>query len=288
MSLEDALEGRLHQFYQHTMCTMSRALLEKKARETMAGAALLAARGEAAVKEFLACFFYQDIPHRDKPEAERPPLKRRLAPGDEQLPEKRARIDPATLTDQDLTYQRCQSRFSCYKRLTERDACYELKDNPYDVQCLDCWRREYAETHCADCNGTQDIFRTIRKGRELYLCAECIRLGREPRVVRLKIKGGTVVQDCDVYIGRAARQGGWNLAPSDWANPFVLPKKGATDEDRAAVLARYEAYVRSNAQLMARLPELAGRRLGCWCAPKPCHGDVLVKLVKEWQAQSSV
>ena len=30
---------------------------------------------------------------------------------------------------------------------------------------------------------------------------------------------------------------------------------------------------------MRNLDELAGKRLGCYCAPKPCHGDVLVELV---------
>jgi len=29
---------------------------------------------------------------------------------------------------------------------------------------------------------------------------------------------------------------------------------------------------------MAALPELRGKVLGCWCAPKACHGDVLVSL----------
>jgi hypothetical protein len=27
--------------------------------------------------------------------------------------------------------------------------------------------------------------------------------------------------------------------------------------------------------LMARLPELKGKVLGCWCAPEACHGDIL-------------
>jgi len=26
------------------------------------------------------------------------------------------------------------------------------------------------------------------------------------------------------------------------------------------------------------LPELKGKRLGCWCAPLPCHGDILREL----------
>jgi hypothetical protein len=29
---------------------------------------------------------------------------------------------------------------------------------------------------------------------------------------------------------------------------------------------------------MAALPELRGKDLICWCAPKPCHADVLLDL----------
>ena len=32
---------------------------------------------------------------------------------------------------------------------------------------------------------------------------------------------------------------------------------------------------------MNRLAELDGKTLGCWCAPNPCHGDVLVRLCEE-------
>lgn len=33
---------------------------------------------------------------------------------------------------------------------------------------------------------------------------------------------------------------------------------------------------------IARLRALVGLRLGCWCAPQRCHGDVLIKLIHEW------
>ena len=29
--------------------------------------------------------------------------------------------------------------------------------------------------------------------------------------------------------------------------------------------------------------ELEGKELGCWCKPSPCHGDILIKLLKERQ-----
>ena len=39
-------------------------------------------------------------------------------------------------------------------------------------------------------------------------------------------------------------------------------------------------------ELLAALPELAGKTLGCWCAPKACHGDVLARLAAELDSGS--
>lgn len=78
----------------------------------------------------------------------------------------------------------------------------------------------------------------------------------------------------DVYIGRDFLE----FKGIGWGNPFKIePGCGWK-----CVLEKYEAYVRSRPDLMARLPELKGKALGCWCKPrKHCHGDVLVKLVNE-------
>ena len=74
-------------------------------------------------------------------------------------------------------------------------------------------------------------------------------------------------EEFDVYIGR----------PGPWGNPYVIGKHGG----RAQVIASYRGYVTSTPRLMKQLPELRGRRLGCYCAPLPCHGDVLVELIEE-------
>ncbi|QXV62920.1 hypothetical protein CVV72_10730 [Amycolatopsis sp. TNS106] len=39
---------------------------------------------------------------------------------------------------------------------------------------------------------------------------------------------------------------------------------------------------------MARLPELCGKTLGCYCAPKPCHGDVLKRYAEAWDQGAAV
>lgn len=81
-----------------------------------------------------------------------------------------------------------------------------------------------------------------------------------------------------VYIGHRTR---WARPPwpeSDWANPFNTElNHGAARDD---VIRRFEQnHLRARTDLLARLGELRGRALGCWCWPEHCHGDVLAALV---------
>ena len=71
----------------------------------------------------------------------------------------------------------------------------------------------------------------------------------------------------DVYIGRGSK----------WGNPFVIGKDGTRQE----VVEKYEKWIRSKPELLKDLPELKNKILGCFCKPQACHGDVLVKLIKE-------
>jgi hypothetical protein len=67
----------------------------------------------------------------------------------------------------------------------------------------------------------------------------------------------------NVYIGR----------PSKWGNPFVIGRDGT----RSEVIALYEKYLQASPKLMSSLAELAGKNLICWCSPKACHGDILLR-----------
>jgi hypothetical protein len=65
---------------------------------------------------------------------------------------------------------------------------------------------------------------------------------------------------------------------TDWGNPFEMPDDGGRDE----VIAKYRTYYLPHKVLLqARLPELSGKALGCWCSPEACHGDVLKGAVEE-------
>jgi hypothetical protein len=85
-------------------------------------------------------------------------------------------------------------------------------------------------------------------------------------VVNLKIAA------YDVYIGRKMP----GKAASIWENPYEIGRDGA----RSEVIEKYETYIKNTPNLIAQLPSLKGLRLGCWCKPNPCHGDVLVRLLE--------
>ncbi len=72
----------------------------------------------------------------------------------------------------------------------------------------------------------------------------------------------------DVYIGR----------PSKWGNPFIIGKDG----NRKEVVKKYMNWIINGEgrYLLKDLSQLKGKILGCFCKPKLCHGDVLVKLIE--------
>ena len=66
-----------------------------------------------------------------------------------------------------------------------------------------------------------------------------------------------------VYIGRGSK----------WANPFHIGPDGT----RTEVVAKYEQWLQES-PLLAQVGELAGKDLVCHCAPRACHGQVLMRL----------
>ena len=76
------------------------------------------------------------------------------------------------------------------------------------------------------------------------------------------------------YVGR----------PSKWGNPFVV---GVDGSSREIVIQKYHQWLmghrrapdgRRPPSIRAIQLQLQGKTLGCWCAPLPCHGDVLAEI----------
>jgi len=105
-----------------------------------------------------------------------------------------------------------------------------------------------------------------------------------PKLVRIRRNKSGIIQDCDVYIGRAINQGGWHLTKSKWHNPFKVSEYGSVEK----VCQLYYQYI-INSDLFHDIPELQSKTLGCWCNPPKnkskngeyyCHGCVLIDLYK--------
>ncbi len=83
-------------------------------------------------------------------------------------------------------------------------------------------------------------------------------------------------EDYDIYIGR----------PSFWENPYTHIKSRKTlakyvVKNRQEALQKYREYVLTSPEMIKKLTELKGKKLGCWCYPQPCHGEVLIQLMRE-------
>ena len=78
----------------------------------------------------------------------------------------------------------------------------------------------------------------------------------------------------NAYIGRCCKA---LNKYSIWANPFKIGG-GMMRED---VIRQYAHYYANNNDLKQKLYSLCGKNLGCWCAPEPCHGDVLIAEIKK-------
>jgi hypothetical protein len=78
----------------------------------------------------------------------------------------------------------------------------------------------------------------------------------------------------DVYIGRAGKgKDGY------FGNPFVLQR----GEARGATIERYQKWfynrINEDAEFRRRVSELKGKKLGCFCKPNACHGDIIAEFV---------
>ena len=71
-----------------------------------------------------------------------------------------------------------------------------------------------------------------------------------------------------VYIGRGSK----------WGNPFVIGRDGSRED----VIDSYYDYIMDNTELFDDAKkELRGKDLVCFCKPKACHGDILLKIANE-------
>lgn len=85
-----------------------------------------------------------------------------------------------------------------------------------------------------------------------------------------------------VYVGRAQKHPSHpKLSQGFWGNPFSKADPAIGTKERAIEL--FRAWIVQQPEKMARLEELRGKRIVCWCKKQgheDCHADVLIELLE--------
>lgn len=91
----------------------------------------------------------------------------------------------------------------------------------------------------------------------------------QPRVLN---KYHDVIPADAIYIGR----------PTKWGNPFPIDTRKGITKARVIALERYAEWIVKQTDIIeAAKIELKGKDLVCYCAPKECHGDILLRIANE-------
>lgn len=102
-------------------------------------------------------------------------------------------------------------------------------------------------------------------------------------VINMRLCPNPFADDC-VYIGRPKAGSAWRFG-----NPFVVGRDGVRGQCiekyrqwllRGKTFGCRDATPARRLWILKNVGALFDRRLVCWCAPAPCHGDVLVWLCK--------
>jgi len=82
-------------------------------------------------------------------------------------------------------------------------------------------------------------------------------------------------EEFDIYIGRGSR----------WGNPFEI-SRGPNGIGREEVIEKFKSYfeeqILANPDQHSLLLSLRGYRLGCYCKPEKCHGDVIAEYLNAY------
>ena len=76
-----------------------------------------------------------------------------------------------------------------------------------------------------------------------------------------------------VYIGR----------PSLFGNPFSMDNEAQRDNAITMYRNWFIKRIEHDGWFRERVFLLRGHDLACWCAPKPCHGDVIIEWLEKYK-----
>lgn len=129
-------------------------------------------------------------------------------------------------------------------------------------------------THAIIFDDGEEFPEITQKIKEMGLPARTIKI-KITRVINIKNEPEYASQKSNLkyeYIGRG----------SYWGNPYSMYEKG---DDRDEVIRKFKYDFDFNKfpyKDKSEVYKLAGKRLGCFCKPASCHGDVLADYLNSW------
>ena len=70
------------------------------------------------------------------------------------------------------------------------------------------------------------------------------------------------------------------MRPSIYGNPYVIGRDGTREE----VIEKFRRYfyerIKRDEAFLIAVIKLRDQRIGCCCAPDPCHGDIYVEFLE--------
>ena len=148
-------------------------------------------------------------------------------------------------------------------------------DNSYKNEKVFDWSLAFEKiTHAIIFDDGEEFPEVTNKIRENHLPMRMIKI-KITRVINIKNETEYARQKNNSkyeYIGRG----------SYWGNPYSMYEKG---EGRDEVIRKFKYDFDFNKfpyKDKSEVFKLAGKRLGCFCKPASCHGDVLAEYLNEW------
>lgn len=77
----------------------------------------------------------------------------------------------------------------------------------------------------------------------------------------------------DIYIGRG----------TPFGNPYDHNKLGITRDESIRMYRVWFHKRLTDPWFHGRVMELKGKILGCWCVPLPCHGNVIIEYLENYE-----
>lgn len=103
------------------------------------------------------------------------------------------------------------------------------------------------------------------------------------RLIKIKITRVINIKKDTAYQGlRSTAEFEYIGRGSYWGNPYSMYEDG---DDREEVIRKFRYDFEFDKFInidRSRVYELAGKRLGCFCKPAACHGDVLAEYLNSW------